>query len=203
MKLSLANLQSMLRIDVAANFVNSRSVREKLLILSFGGLFILSLDYLLWLSPVIKTLSRTVPAYMAAETDLQNMRDDKKNEAEIKERLEHLEEDLLAREKGIETADQIDTLLEGLSKQAIQSGVRITSLSPMEDGSGTRVGDYASLPINLKAAAGTHELGRFLSTLEGGDTPFKVLNLKIEENDQSPKKHLIEMKIETYRRAGS
>ena len=69
MKLFLGKLQSMLRIDVLVDFLNNRSVREKFLILGFGGIILLSLDYFLWLSPVMKTLSRTIPAYMAAETD--------------------------------------------------------------------------------------------------------------------------------------
>jgi len=199
-KLSLNKVQTLLRINEMADFVNRRSAREKLMILGFGGLLLLSLDYVLWLSPVMKTLTRTIPAYMAAETELQNMREDKKNEAGIKERLERLEAELVVQERGIEAADQIDTLLEGLSKQAASSGVRITSLSPLDDGSGTRVGPYTSLPINIKATASTHELGGFLSSLEAGETPFKVLDLKISENTQNPKKHLVELKVETYGR---
>lgn len=203
MKLSLSKIQSTLRIHALADFINSRSVREKFLILGFGGLIFLSLDYFLWLSPVIHTLARTVPAYMAAETDLQNMRDDKKNEADIKARLERLETELAAQEKRIEAADQIDALLEGLSKEASQSGVRITSLSPSEEGPRVKVGAYTSLPIDIKATAGTHELGDFLSRLEAGETAFKILDLKINENTQNPKKHLVQIKVETYRKAGA
>lgn len=202
MKLPLGKLQSLLRIDVLVDFVNSRSVREKLLILGFGGILFLSLDYFLWLSPVIKTLSHKIPAFIAAETELQNMRDDKKNEAAILNRLKQIEGELQAREKGIEAGSQIDTLLEGLSKQAAQSGVRITSLSPLEEGSGKKVGNYSSIPIAIKATAGTHELGGFLSSLETGETEFKMLDLKVGENSQNQKKHLIEMKIETYRKVG-
>ena len=203
MKFSLSKLQSMLRISAMADFVNNRTVREKFMILGFGGLLLFSLDYFLWLSPVMKTLTRTIPAYISSETDLQNMKDDKKNEADIQKRLEHLEEELLAREKGMEAGAQIDTLLEGLSKQAAQSGVRITSVSPLEEGVGRRVGSYMSIPIALQATGGTHELGAFLSSLENGVTQFKVLDLKISENELNPKKHLVEMKIETYRKAGA
>ncbi len=202
MKLSLSKIQSFLRIDVVVDFVNRRSVREKLLILGFGGIMFLSLDYFLWLSPVIKTLSQTIPAYMAAETELQNMKDDKKNETDILKRLERIESELQIREKGIEAGSQIDTLLEWLSKQAAQSGVRITSLNPLDAGSGSRVGIYSSIPIAIQATAGTHELGAFLSSLETGETEFKVLDLKVGENAQNPKKHLIDMKVETYRKAG-
>ena len=201
MKLSLNKIQSALRINEMADFVNARSAREKLLILGFGGLLLFGVDYFLWLSPVINSLSRTIPSYIGAETELQNMREDKKNEAEIKKRLERLEAELVVQEKGIEAADQIDALLEGLSKQASQSGVRITSLSPLDDGSSRHIGPYASLPIDIKATASTHELGGFVSSLETGETPYKVLNLKISENPQDPKKHLIQLKIETYRRS--
>jgi len=203
MKFSLSKVQSLLRVHALADFINGRSIREKFLILGFGGLILLSLDYFLWLSPVIQTLTRTVPAYMATETELQNMRDDKKNETEIKARLEHLEAELTSKERRIEAADQIDALLEGLSKEATQSGVRITSLSPSEDGPRVTVGAYTSLPIDIKATAGTHELGDFLSRLEAGETAFKILNLKIIENAQNPKKHLVDIKVETYRKAGS
>ena len=203
MKFTLSKIQSMFRVDRLADFVNSRSVREKFFILGFSGLVFLSIDYLLWLSPVMKTLSRTVPAYLAAETELQNMKDDKKNEADIQKRLEHVESELQVREKGIAAGSQIDTLLEGLSKQATQSGVRITSLSPLDEANGKRVGSYISIPISIKATAGTHELGGFLSSLETGETEFKVLDLKVAENSKNQKKHLIEMKVETYRKVGS
>ncbi len=200
MKMSLNQIQLLLHIDVLADFVNRRSVREKLLILGFSGILFLSLDYFLWLSPVMKSLSHTIPAYMASETELQNMRDDKKNETDILKRLERTEVELQLREKAIEAGSQMDTLLEALSKQAAQSGVRITSLSPLEEGGGKKVGIYSSIPIAIKATAGTHELGAFLSSLENGETEFKVLDLKVGENSQNQKKHLIEMKVETYRK---
>ena len=200
MKFSLGKLQSVLRINEMADFVNARSTREKLLILGLGGFMLLSLDYFLWLSPVMTSLSRTIPAYMSAESDLQNMRNDKKNESEIKKRLERLETELAEQEKGIETADQIDALLEGLSKQAVQSRVHITSLNPLDENSSRRTESYESLPISIKAIASTHELGGFISALETGSTPFKVLDLKITTNPENLKKHLVELKIETYRR---
>ena len=199
----LTRLLAALRFDFFANFINPRSAREKLLILGFGGLLLLSADYFLWFSPVLKSLTRTIPALSSVETELQNLRDDKKNEPEIRRRLERLETELRDKEKGMEAANQIPSLLENLSKLAGRSGVRITSLDPPEPSAGGPGKSYRSLPIQIKATAGTHELGRFLSSLETGETTFKVLDLKISQNAQNQKKHLIEMKVETYRRAGA
>ena len=203
MKKLFLKIVALLRIDYLANFVNQRSVREKFLILGFGGLVLVSLDYFLWLSPVIKTLTQSVPAYSAAERELQDLKDDKKNESEIRGRLERLQKDLEEREKGVESADQIDGLLENLSKQAARSGVRITSLNPLESPSPAKGSFYSALPIKIDATAGAHELGSFLSNLETGDTPFKIVDLKISENPANQKKHLVEMSVETYRKAGA
>jgi Tfp pilus assembly protein PilO len=199
-KKALGKLRNLLRIDPLTNFVNQRTVREKFLILGFSGLLLASGDYFLWVSPVVGVLTRTLPTDAAAKLELQNMKEDQKNETQIRDRLTRVKAELEERERGMSAASQTDDLLEGLSTLAMQSGVRITSVNPSEGGPASRKYVYSPFPIDVKAMASTHELGAFLSSLETGDIPFKVLNLRINQDPQSPKKHLIELKVETYRR---
>jgi type IV pilus assembly protein PilO len=197
----LDSIKSKLRLDLFAGFMNQRSPREQLMILAFGGIFLFFVDYVIWFSPVLKAITQTAPALSSLEIDLQGLREDKKNADVIKGRYQQYEEELANLEKGLEAANQIPVLLENLSQMASSSGVRITSLTPVESGQSGSAKLYSAQPIEMKATAGAHELGNFLSVLETGPTVFKIRNLSISPNPLNPKKHLIEVKMETYRKA--
>lgn len=200
---TLSKMRARIGWDRFAEFLNQRSPREKVMFLAFGAILLLSADYFLWLGPVVKHLSESVPALASEEAELQNLREDKRNAADIRARYDRVQSELESREKAVEAANQIPALLENLSKLAGRSGVRITSLSPLESSAPANGKFYAPLPIEIKAQAGTHELGKFIESLEIGDTAFKVLDLKINPSSGNPKKHAIEMKVETYRKASS
>ena len=190
-----------IHIDFVANYLNTRSPREKLFVIAFAIVFVLFLDFFFWLAPVVRALTGTMPTLSSLREGLDELKEDRKNEAKIREKWESTRQELADNEKGFEVSEQLPTLLENLSKLATESGVRITSLKPVEAPPlpGKRL--YFSVPIEIKATAATHELGNFVSKLETAVTFFKITDLKISANTADERKHSIEMMVETYRKA--
>ena len=197
MKLKLSKLP----FDFVANFLNARAPRERLLLVGFAVVLVFVVDYFLWLAPVSAALMRTIPSLSSTEAELDELKEDQKNQSAIKQKWGSVQKDLKDKENGIGGSSEIAPMLENLSKLASGSGVKITSLKPVENMNPAVSKLYFSVPIQLQATAGTHELGLFLMRLETGGTYFKVANLKISANSANERKHLIEMMVETYRKA--
>lgn len=187
--------------DFLAVFLNTRTQREKLMFVAFGAVFLLTLDFLFWMSPVVTKLSSTAPTLSTLGAELGELKEDKKNEAAIRQKSEGILQELTEKEKGFEVSNQLPTLLEYLSKLASESGARITSLKPAEAPPSTGAKLYFSVPVEIHAKASMHELGNFISRLETGPSFFKVTNLKITSTSTDLRRHLVEMMVETYRKA--
>ena len=198
---SLAFLSRQLRFDFIANFLNARAPRERLFLVGFAAVLAILLDYMLWFAPVTRTLTRTVSTLSLLQTQLDELEHDKKNEAAIRQKWESIQQELLDMEGRVGASGQIAPMLEDLSKLASESGVRIVSLTPSENAGPAVSKLYLVVPIQISAMAGTHQVGAFLMRLETGSTFYKVLDLRIAANPADERKHLIEMKVETYRRA--
>ena len=190
-----------LRFDVAAAFLNSRNVREKYMLFAFAGVFLFTLDYFLWLAPVLKTYTKAAPQIFALREERKSLKEDLKNQALIQRKWEEAKKDIGDKDLMFISPDETPALLENLSKEAQKTGVRITSLEPSEKPEGNRSKKgHVPLPIRLEANAGTHELGAFLSNLETGKTFFRVTNLKIMENPSNDRRHVVELSMEAYKR---
>ena len=201
MKFSIEKIPIVKRVlDAAVNFLNDRNPREKLMILVFGGVTVLLVDYFIWLAPVTHAITKTMPGLSALHQELDTLREDKKASREIQGKWDEIQAGLIEKEKGFQGPDQLPALLENLSKLASEAGVRITSLKPVGESIPVSGKLYFSVPIQLNASASTHELGAFLSKLETDVTFFKVSNLKITQNMVNPRKHTIEMMLETYQK---
>lgn len=187
-------------LDFLTNFLNGRSAREKLMFVAFGLVFLLFLDYCFWLSPVVIVLTRTAPTLSSLQADLDALKDDKKNQSAIQQKREDVLKELADKEKGFEVSNELPALLENLSDLARKSGVRITSLKPIDGPPSTQPKLYFSIPVEIHANAGTHELGNFISDLETGPSFFKVADLKIASTVTDPRRHQVEMRVETYRK---
>ena len=188
-------------MDPVANFLNSRAPRERLFMVGFAIALVLALDYLFWLQPVTRTIAATWPKLSVHQAELDELRLDKKNENLIQKKWEETRKRLEDNEGRIGASSQIATVLENLSKLASDSGIRITSLKPVENINPSRSKLYYAVPIRLSATAGTHEMGVFLMRLEMADTFYKITDLKIAANPSNEKKHLVELMVETYKKA--
>lgn len=176
-------------------FLKSRTRNEKVLLLFFAVLFAFTLDYFVWLGPVLSMFSQTSPQLRSLKVDLQTLRDDRKNSVFIEKKWKELKGKLTEAETRFIAPSEIPWLLEQLSVMARDSGVRITSLKPVAAPESS--GYYSRIPIRIQALAGTHEFGCFLEKLETSTTFFKIQDLRIVAagDDQ---RHAFELSLETY-----
>ena len=187
-------------IDRFANFLNSRTLREKQMIIIFGLVFIFFLDILLVIQPFAKMFTEVAPKITPLKEELKSLRDDLKNKTQIRQRWEDAKKEMEEKERSFIAPDETPALLENLSKEAQKSGVKITSLEPSDSKASGSKSLYAVLPIQVKAGAGTHELGSFLSRLQNSATFFRVADLKINTNPINERKHLIEITMEALKK---
>lgn len=187
----------------ASELLNARSAREKMMILAFGLAAILAVNYWVWAAPVIGALSEGLPQRSRLKSQIAELREYETGRQDVEKRHQLLVAKLGGLETSLVGTDQVPELLENLSKVARASNVKITSLSPVEATARKSGKTYSAVPIQILATAGTHELGRFLDTLESGDILMKVTNLKITADNQGGRQHRIELGLEAYRAAES
>ncbi len=186
--------------ETVVQYIDTRNLREKMLIVVFVFFGVLFLDYWVWLGPVFRLLSQSAPRLESAKHEYQGLLDDKKNKEKIKQSWLETKSKLEATEKGFVGANEIPLLLENLSKLAFRSDVKILSLNPTDKAALTAQSLYTPIEVKINALAGTHEFGKFLSQLEGGPTFFKVTDLKISENSLDNKRHLMTVTAEVYKK---
>lgn len=187
------------RRDKAVLTMNSRTSREKKLILAFAAAILIVIDYFVLLHPTIDTFMRVSPALSEARVRLDGLRDDRKNAELIERKWTQMRERLDTTEKRFIAPGEIPRLLENLSQLAQESNVKILTLRPV-DVADPEPGPYVKIPIRISALAGTHELGAFLARLEGAQTFFRVTDLKIKEYPPDPHRHSVDLRLEGYRR---
>ena len=191
---------AMPKFDAVATFLNSRNAREKYMLVGLVGVFLFVLDYFLWLAPVFNVYGEAAPKIAPLREELKSLKEDHKNKDGIQKKWEEAKRELAEKDKMFIAPDETPALLENLSKQAQRSGVKMTSLEPSDVAKGSFKGSYTPLPIQMKAAAGTHEFGALLSNLETGGTFFRVRDLRIASNPLNERKHVIELSMEAYKR---
>ena len=187
-------------VDIVANFLNSRTLREKQMIIVFGLVFVFFLDWFVLVQRFSAIFAEVSPKIALLKEELKSLNEDQKNKALITKKWEDAKAALGEKEKMFIAPDETPALLEDLSKLAQQSGVKITSLEPYERKSGSSKALYMPLPLLMKASAGTHEFGAFLARLENGKTFFNVTDLRIAANPLNERKHAIELSMEAYKK---
>lgn len=177
-------------------FLESREEKQKNLIVGAFFIFVLLADFFLLVQPVILVFTGTIPELVVQKQKLSDLREDIKNAPDIEKQWEDTRQKLAETEKQFIPKGEIPSLLESLSKLAQESRVKIVTLKPLEPsdaGSG-----LLKIPIYISAVAGAHDLGKFLAFLEGGNTFFKVIDLRIAANASDDHRHAIELSIEAY-----
>ena len=185
-------------------FLNERNPREKQLILVMGILGIVCLDYWLFIHPVIKIYADNFSHFEAQKTELKGLEDDQKNKKFIEKNWRQSKENLEESDKRFIASNEMPAFLENISKLALNSGVKMISLQPLENsnknGKKDGLNPYTGAPIKMSALGGTHEFGKFLSSLEANATFMKITELRISHNSTDDRKHVLELSMEVYRK---
>lgn len=185
--------------DSVQSFIQSRTAREKKMLMILAAGLVLFVDYWLFILPMTFFSQKTLPRLVAVKEEARMLREDWKNKTQIEKSWEDSKREMEALEKGLMSGDEIPGVLESLSKEAQKAGLKITSLKPLETNGSDR-GFYVKIPITIHAIAGSHELGSFLERLEGGKIFFRVRDLHVQGNPADSKRHLVEMQIEAFQR---
>lgn len=103
-------------------------------------------------------------------------------------------------EKMLPTEQEMPSLLENLSAMAKDANVKIVGIMPVttKEDKAKKASVYQEKPILINAKSGYHELGKFLSSMESADRFMKVSDMQVKHNQQSPKKHDVELIVVTY-----
>lgn len=197
-------------------YFNARNKREKTMLVVFAAALLLFLDYWVLARPVVSVFTDTMPKLAALDVELDGLRHDKKNRATIAREWEELKIRVAEKEATFITRDQVPALLENISKLALDSGVKIVSLTPVgttvekpsrrrgaaaEPAKKKESSRNALVPIRLNGLAGTHAFGDFLARLEAGPTFFRVKDIRIlSQGELDIRRHSVEVNIETYSR---
>src|SRR4051812_20274223 len=104
--------------DIAANYLNSRTVREKQMIFGFIIALAVALDFVVLVQPVAKTLFEQAPKLPPLRQELRELRQDMKMKDKIRKEWEDSKKSLAAEESVFVTADGAPALLEDLSREA-------------------------------------------------------------------------------------
>lgn len=184
-------------------FINSRNKREKILFIFLFWAFLLGMNYLLLMQPVINLVFNEFPHQKMLKEKIRIMEADRKSARTISQQYEEvLKRNEEARSRFVRP-DGTPELLNAFSQTATQSHVRILAVTPLEETKPENLNGFMRLPIQVEALAGTHELGDFLVRLESGPFYFKVIDINISSNPDDETQHRVLLKLETFRQVQS
>lgn len=198
LKMEKFNLK--ISFNALVTFFNERSAREKKMLFIMGLAFFIVADYWMIAAPVLFVSQKTMPGLSASKQELKELRDDLENRVLIDKNWSNIKQKNQTLEQALISADEMPALLENLSKQAREAGLRIISLKPGERSLAKDNDISVCIPIEIHALAGTHELGFFVEKLENGKTFFRVQDLRIAANPNEAKRHLVQITLEVYQK---
>lgn len=107
--------------------------------------------------------------------------------------------------KRIISESQFSSLLQDISKSAINNQVRILQIKPSRKAASasqenkSRVPDkFTPVLISLELSGGYHNLGKFINGLENLESFVKVQEIKIEPQENDPLNQKISLSLVTY-----
>lgn len=92
----------------------------------------------------------------------------------------------------------LPAFIEELSKIAQDADVKITLIKPIKTDTTRKKEGLISMPVQIEASCGYHELGKFVNSLENHTRFVKVNDIKIKSNPESDRLHNVTLLIQTY-----
>ena len=168
-----------------------------------GGVLILIflLDYFLVMSPQLKTLRTLNPKLGTMSTDIKSAKDGIAKLNQYRQDISKLNEQQDKANRRVITKEEVNWVLETISRIALDEHVRIDQIMPLK-GSETvlltnKDGKYYTLPIMVNARCGYHDLGRFLNRIENGDVFLSVNDLSFAASGDDTSRHVAKLTFKT------
>lgn len=96
--------------------------------------------------------------------------------------------------------EQLPNLLDAIAQSARSAQVRVVSLRPKQEIVGSQIGPsgYIEIPLELVGTAGYHQIGRFLSDLEGSSHLLRVRQLDIRSGEKDIWSHQVNVLLMAF-----
>lgn len=134
---------------------------------------------------------------------IDNLDRDAKNLDRIRKEAEDLDKNIGDLRLYIMEEKNISYLIEDISNLGNDSGVKITQIKPVLDGSGFQTVDakdykFREIEIQIVAKSSFHQLGNFISKIESAKSFFKVVSLDINLDDKNYNIQNIRLSLRTF-----
>ena len=188
--------------------LGGRGQRQLILIILLGLIGAWTYANLVLL-PQVRQLSSLGQQIRTDRQELRTLQQIVANEQRIREQHEQLARTVTSLRSLLPSERELPTVIEHLSMLAVRARLKIETISPQLDpmeraGAGSKDkpgGDqliYRTIPIQIDARAGYHEIGTFLSLVETGSVPIEVAILKIVENPEDSRHHQMMLVLNAF-----
>lgn len=198
--IDIKNLKFNLNLDKIKEFLSDEQKRSYAII--GAALFMLVIYIAFLIIPTFGSLARVsrTAGDLKKKIDLVNSRLEHIDEMRVK--LETLKKEQSGYGTQLPDEKEIPRFLEGLADVAKESNVNIQSVTPHEltakpedQGTGKY---YGAMPVVITAKSGYHQLGHFINDLEEGGRFITVEDVKIQYDNNFPRKHNVQMVLRIY-----
>lgn len=178
--------------------------QKKIILIALGAVTVLYIDFAYILKPQARNLQKLSFELRQAEASLNQY---KKGASEIRAleiSLDSLKAKYADPENKIFSESEVTTLLDDISKKALNSGLKIMQIRPQGvladwekeiiDSAGLRL---LPLALRLEMSSSYHQLGRFLSALENNPM-ISVAELKLHPDRAEFTKQKVELTLKIY-----
>jgi Tfp pilus assembly protein PilO len=154
------------------------------------------------LIPQVGRFGSAMSKHKSIKTDLENARDEISRIGAYKADIAKFSEKVDMYEKKLPLEQEMPSLLENMNEMAKHSRLDIIAITPVStpgarSDNGSKAA-YQEFLIKFSIRCGYHELGRVLSAMEVADRFMKIVDIDIKANNDTPKKHSVELLVATY-----
>jgi type IV pilus assembly protein PilO len=182
-----------------------KNPKQAIAVLTGAFIIIMALYLYLVFLPQVGRLTVLLGQLGSASAELKNAKSEIAKIGKYKKTIEEYRSKVDLYEKRLPAEEEIPSLLESLSRMAGASDIKIVGITPVASASlkerpdrRPKAAAYKEIPILINAKSGYHELGRFLSDLEGADRFMKVVDIDVKSSRGSPRKQDVELVVCTY-----
>ena len=168
-----------------------------------GGTLLIAVIYIVFLiSPAFGNLAKVSRTARDLKNNITLVNSRLERLDEMKAKLENLKKEQVGYATQLPAEKEVPRFLEGLAGIARESNVKILSVTPHEltaKSTENKSGQYyGAMPIAITAKSGYHQMGRFINNLEEGGRFITVEDIKIQYDNNFPRKHNVQMVLKTY-----
>ena len=186
------------------DFLKKAKKNEILALTALIGAIILVGYFLLFLNPMLSKLFDLSRKVSKLESDI-NIADLAIGSApKLEKEIEDLKSKAMSYSNKLPREEELPALLENLSTMAQNTDIKITKIFPTKDAEtaadpkAAKSGIYQEKGISINAQCGYHQLGTFISEMEGAERFMEISDITIESVKTTPKRHNVQLIVKTF-----